>query len=355
MFGTACRSLAWFVCVCGACIFAVPVAGSGDPTSSIPRVMHIISRNCAKAPYLEQWWKMGWAVRCYSDLLPHLEQQYPERASLFRDPRTLSVQLSDLLRLVVVFQNGGGYADDDVEPYPFLNSNFVRFQDSELIVGWERKTAKEDAPIEDMLNKSLGQWQFFAKAGSPTLNATIWDVITNLEQLHRSETHDSDIRSQVIGVSGPSAFTKRVRKIRRAQKAQERRKTLQVNTTGVASLAQTTSGTAVSAWRGLMKSLFTDAVLDSSRSSANVTVLTIHAFGCGQGHSQSPPCEITNPRIWSKHWFQASWLGGQPVAIEKRQDDDDDDDDGEVPADSDVMADARVGMPQDPSRMPLMG
>ena len=28
---------------------------------------------------------------------------------------------------------------------------------------------------------------------------------------------------------------------------------------------------------------------------------------------------------------------------------------GEVPADSDVMADARFGMPQDPSRMPLMG
>lgn len=276
---------------------------------TIERHMHIISHNCSKALYLNRWVSLGWMLTCYDgSLIEPLSALYPNYASLF--PDLLPIQRSDLLRYAVVFKDGGGYADDDVEPYPHFQTNFDRYQNSNLIVGYERFAANttqkycvpEGRPsnsLERMLCRSIGQWQFFAKHGCPLLGSLIDYQLRALNSTRAWEARVSFNRSNpdlvynhVINSTGPSMFTDYI------QHAEHVARPLHQIDVGN-SFAQTVFE--------LHKRL-----QDDHPCKGNLTVLPLVSFACqpllkGVVPTGAPVCTRNNTAIWSQHYFQHSW------------------------------------------------
>jgi hypothetical protein len=274
----------------------------------IPRKLLVISKTCDTAVYMDAWRDQGWTVTCLGgDHIKELVQVFPDRAQLIS--KLLPIQRADLLRYAWLHKYGGGYADDDVEPYPSAMENFQTYEHAHLIVGYERFEPNQGrlcGSPKDMLCESLSQWQFFSRAGNPILKSIIGSVLDRLEKFDRSKQVNTmaEIRANVINVTGPSTFTDGVfnSSFTQSSSALSSQSEARIQSVNAGELLQTFL-------HEKLAHLIQQGLKPSSSREANGTiVLGIAAFGCGQDHSASPPCSKANPSIWSKHHFSGSWL-----------------------------------------------
>ena len=195
---------------------------------------------------------------------------------------------SDLLRYLVMYVEGGVYADIDVEAIRPITS-FIpkRFDEREvdMVIGIEvDEPTFNDHPILGPKSQSFCQWTFMCKPGLPVMMRLIENILKWLSDLSQKQgkpvselTLDFD---EVISGTGPSAFTKAI-------------------------LAEMSKATGeLMTWESFHD--LTEAKLVSG-----VLVLTVEAFAAGTGHSDSG--NHGGKGVLVKHHFHASsWPTNHP-------------------------------------------
>ena len=195
---------------------------------------------------------------------------------------------SDLLRYLVMYVEGGVYADIDVEAIRPVKS-FIpkRFSEREvdMVIGVEiDEPYFIDHPILGPKAQSFCQWSFAAKPRLPVMMRLIENIIAWLNELSRAQGKpiselvlDFD---EVIGGTGPSAFTKAV----------------------LADMSRSTGDSVT--WEA-----FHD--LTEAKLVGGILVHTVEAFSAGSGHSNSGNHGGKNVLV--KHHFHASsWPTNHP-------------------------------------------
>ena len=182
--------------------------------------------------------------------------------------RSLSVQIlkADLLRYLVMYIEGGVYADIDVEalkpisqfipPSPDYNETNI-----DLVIGVEvDEPSFGFHPILGPKSQSFCQWTFMSKPRSPAILRLINNVISWLDNLSRTQNvpiaNITVTFDDIIKGTGPSAFTSAI-------------------------LAE------MSAQTGHPVTWESFSHMTEPKRVANTLVLTINAFAAGQDHSNS--------------------------------------------------------------------
>ena len=206
--------------------------------------------------------------------------------------RTLTAYIikADLLRYLVMYVEGGVYADIDVEALRPLD-RFIppRFEerDIDLVVGVEIDEPQlEQHRILGPKSKSFCQWTFLAKPRLPVLLRLINNILAWLNELAKRQncTSIADLRldfDEVLRGTGPSAFTEAV----------------------LAEIALSI-GHPVS-W----SDTFHD--LQEPRLIGRVLVLTVEAFAAGQGHSDSGD-HNSRAALIKHHYHASGWPSMHP-------------------------------------------
>ncbi|KAI1002949.1 hypothetical protein K3495_g5257 [Podosphaera aphanis] len=212
------------------------------------------------------------------------------RQDIVHTYRTLKAKIikADLLRYLVMYVEGGIYADIDVEalrPIDRFIPERWNEKDIDMIVGIEIDMPHySDHPILGPKSKSFCQWTFVCKPRLPVMMQLIDNIIVWLHGLSRKQKVpiselilDFD---EVITGTGPSAFTDAIL-------ADMRRKT----------------------GRDIQWNTFHDMI--ETKLIGGVLVLTVEAFAAGQGHSDSGTHEAKTALV--KHHYHASgWPKAHP-------------------------------------------
>lgn len=201
----------------------------------------------------------------------------------------LPIIKADLLRYMVMYAEGGIYADIDVETMkPFHRFIPDRYdeKDIDLIIGIEiDQPGFKDHPILGKKSMSFCQWTFIARPEQPVMMR----LIENIMKWFKAVAREQDVAlgevqldfDQVISGTGPSAFT----------------------TAMLEEMNHKTKGPKVT-W-----DMFHN--MDESRLVGGILVLTVEAFCAGQGHSDSGNHNARNALV--KHHFHASnWPSRHP-------------------------------------------
>lgn len=162
----------------------------------------------------------------------------------------LKIQASDISRLLVLYENGGWFVDADVEPTP-LSATIQTFEESTFGLESNFPTGRE-AQKHKMMQRSLAMWSFFGIRHDPRLKAMACNL-TSLAASTRRKRFES-LRDFVHRTTGPMRYTK--------------------------------------LWGGRK--------------------LAVDVFGCGQAHSDSPPCSSST--CWGCHGFKGSWIPDKGVS-----------------------------------------
>ncbi|KAH6609239.1 glycosyltransferase family 32 [Trichoderma cornu-damae] len=202
---------------------------------------------------------------------------------------SLPIIKADLLRYMIMYAEGGIYADIDVEAMkPFHRFIPERYdeKDIDLIVGVEiDQPGFKDHPILGKKSMSFCQWTFAARPEQ----AVMMRLIENIMEWFKGVARDQGVAlgevqldfDQVISGTGPSAFTKAV----------------------LEEMSRKSGGPKVT-W-----DTFHD--MGESKLVGGVLVLTVEAFCAGQGHSDSGNHNARNALV--KHHFHASnWPSRHP-------------------------------------------
>lgn len=204
--------------------------------------------------------------------------------------KSLTAQIikADLLRYLVMYVEGGVYADIDVEALKPIDRFIpVRYNegDIDMVIGVEIDQPEfNDHEILGKKSQSFCQWTFMCKPRLPVMMRLVDNIIKWLNEISRAQGKPiSDIVfdfDQVISGTGPSAFTSAV-------------------------LAEMTArnGEPVS-W-----DYFHD--MDESKLVRGFLVLDVEAFAAGQGHSDSGNHDARGALV--KHRYHASgWPSKHP-------------------------------------------
>lgn len=215
----------------------------------------------------------------------------PDIVEMYRSINATIIK-ADLLRYMVMYAEGGVYADIDVEALKpisrFIPDHRYDEKDIDMVIGIEIDQPEfADHPILGKKSQSFCQWTFMARPRLPVMMRLIENIMTWLDGLARQQkvpvsevVLDFD---QVISGTGPSAFTQAII----AQMNLERAK-----------------GTPEITWNA-----FHD--LDESKIVSRVLVLDVEAFAAGQGHSGSGNHDSRGALI--KHHYHASnWPSRHP-------------------------------------------
>ena len=204
--------------------------------------------------------------------------------------RSLNAKIikSDLLRYLVMYVEGGVYADIDVEAVRSIKS-FIprRFDEREvdMVIGIEvDEPIFNDHPILGPKSQSFCQWTFMCKPGLPVMMRLIENILIWLSDLSQKQGKPiSELFldfNEVISGTGPSAFTK-------------------------AMLAEMSKAAGEPVTWGSFHDL-TEAKLVGG-----VLVHTVEAFAAGTGHSDSG--NHGGKGVLVKHHFHASsWPTNHP-------------------------------------------
>ena len=195
---------------------------------------------------------------------------------------------ADLLRYLIMYAEGGLYADIDVEALkPMAAWIPDRFdeRDIDIVVGIE--TDEPDFighPILGKKAQSFVQWTFLCKPRLPVMMRLIDGILTWLNRIAKEQGKPiSEIEldfDEVLSGTGPSAFTKAV-------------------------LAEISAITGEAPTWNPFHSLF------EAKLAGRTLVLTVEAFAAGTGHSDSGNHGAKNALI--KHHFHASsWPTSHP-------------------------------------------
>lgn len=205
----------------------------------------------------------------------------PDIVEIYRE-LNITIIKADLLRYLVMYAEGGVYADIDVEclrPIDRFIPERYNEHEIDMIIGVEiDEPAFADHPVLGSKCKSFCQWTFAAKPRLPVMMRLIENIQDWLHELSENKgVPISDLQldfNEVISGTGPSAFTKAVLEQMTAQN----------------------HGTPVT-W-----DLFHN--LAESRLVNGMLVLNVEKFAAGQGHSDSGNHDSRGALV--KHHYHAS-------------------------------------------------
>ena len=195
---------------------------------------------------------------------------------------------ADLLRYLVMYAEGGVYADIDVEALkPVRRWITDRFDeaDVDMVIGVEIDQPQfADHPILGKKSQSFCQWTFMCKPRLPVMLRLVEQIMAWLSGLAAQQgVSISDVHldfDEVISGTGPSAFTVAI--LEEMNRASSKKIT----------------------W-----DRFHD--MDESRLVSRVLVLDVEAFAAGQGHSDSGNHNARGALV--KHHYHASnWPSRHP-------------------------------------------
>ncbi|KAG7287409.1 hypothetical protein NEMBOFW57_006920 [Staphylotrichum longicolle] len=214
----------------------------------------------------------------------------PDIVNFYRDVKAAIVK-ADLLRYMIMYAEGGLYADIDVEALKPL-SKFIpeRYneKDIDMVIGVEIDEPDwADHPILGPKSRSFCQWTFMCKPQLPVMMRLIEKIMSWLNGVAKEQgvslsEVDLDF-DQIISGTGPSAFTEAILIEMDLHKEDPRTK---IN------------------W-----DLFHD--LDESKIVSRVLVLTVEAFAAGQGHSDSGNHEARAALV-RHHYHASNWPSRHP-------------------------------------------
>lgn len=201
---------------------------------------------------------------------------------------TAKIIKADLLRYLIMYAEGGVYADIDVEALRSVK-NFIpeRWDERnvDMVIGIEiDQPGFKDHPILGKKSQSFCQWTFMCK---PRLRVMM-DLVENIMDWLKAVAAEqkvpiSEIKldfDQVIMGTGPSAFTKAI----------------------LADMSRRTG-------RGVDWGEFHN--LAESKLVGDVLVLTVEAFAAGQGHSDSGNHD-TKHALVRHHYHASKWPDAHP-------------------------------------------
>ncbi|KAK3338073.1 nucleotide-diphospho-sugar transferase [Neurospora tetraspora] len=214
----------------------------------------------------------------------------PDIVNFYRSVKAAIVK-ADLLRYLVMYAEGGLYADIDVEALKPL-SKFVpeRYDDADvdMVIGVEIDEPDwKDHPILGPKSRSFCQWTFMCKPQLPVMMRLIEQIMTWLSGVAKEQGVPlAEVKldfDQIISGTGPSAFTNAI--IAEMNEANE------------------------NPGRPITWDAFHD--LGESKLVSRVLVLTVEAFAAGQGHSNSGNHDARAALV--KHHYHASnWPSRHP-------------------------------------------
>ncbi|OJD25014.1 hypothetical protein ACJ73_03618 [Blastomyces percursus] len=194
---------------------------------------------------------------------------------------TATIIKADLLRYLVMYVEGGAYADIDVEALRPLD-NFIpeRFNEQEIdmIIGVEIDQPEfKNHSVLGPKSQSFCQWTFACKPRLPVMLKLVDNIIRWLNQLAKKQNVPiSQIMldfDDVISGTGPSAFTRAI----------------------LEDMSYRTGRTVT--WDTFHN-------MAESKVVGGILVLTVEAFAAGQGHSNSGSHNARTALV--KHHFHAS-------------------------------------------------
>ncbi|EAQ87596.1 hypothetical protein CHGG_04215 [Chaetomium globosum CBS 148.51] len=214
----------------------------------------------------------------------------PDIVNFYRDVKAAIVK-ADLLRYMIMYAEGGLYADIDVEALKPL-SKFIpeRYaeKDIDMVIGVEIDEPDwKDHPILGPKSRSFCQWTFMCKPQLPVMMRLIEKIMSWLNGVAKEQgvslaEVDLDF-DQIISGTGPSAFTEAIMIEMDLHKEDPRTK--------------------------IDWNLFHD--LDESKVVSRVLVLTVEAFAAGQGHSHSGNHEARAALV-RHHYHASNWPSRHP-------------------------------------------
>ncbi|KAK3390631.1 glycosyltransferase family 32 protein [Podospora didyma] len=198
---------------------------------------------------------------------------------------------ADLLRYLVMYAEGGVYADIDVEALRGINK-FIpdRYQqkDIDMVVGIEIDEPDwKDHKILGSKSRSFCQWTFMCKPQLPVMMKLIEQIMTWLTEVAREQkVKIADVKldfDQIISGTGPSAFTNAIIEDMNERKTDHSQR--------------------------IDWDLFHD--MSESKVVSRVLVLTVEAFAAGQGHSDSGNHEARAALV-RHHYHASNWPSKHP-------------------------------------------
>lgn len=213
----------------------------------------------------------------------------PDIVEFYRSVQAAIIK-ADLLRYLIMYAEGGIYADIDVEALKpmsrFIPDRYSQ-KDIDMVVGVEIDEPDwKDHPILGPKSMSFCQWTFMCKPELPVMMHLVEHIMTWLNGVATGQNRTiSDVEldfDEVISGTGPSAFTNAI--------------LAEMNT-------KHTGGVPVE-W-----SQFHD--IPESKLVSNVLVLTVEAFAAGQGHSNSGNHEARAALV-RHHYHASNWPSRHP-------------------------------------------
>ncbi|CAN8106143.1 unnamed protein product [Discula destructiva] len=222
----------------------------------------------------------------------------PDIVAFYRDVQAAIIK-ADLLRYLVMYAEGGVYADIDVEATKPM-SKFIpeRYdhRDINMVIGVEIDEPEwKDHPILGPKSRSFCQWTFMCKPQLPVMMRLVENIMSWLVEVARNQAVPlGDVVldfDEVISGTGPSAFTKAII----AQMNEDRL---------LESSQEDGNAPAEITWDS-----FHD--LDESKLLDRVLVLNVEAFAAGQGHSDSGTHD-TRHSLVRHHYHASNWPSRHP-------------------------------------------
>jgi mannosyltransferase OCH1-like enzyme len=201
---------------------------------------------------------------------------------------TAKIIKADILRYLVMYVEGGVYADIDVEDLRPIE-HFVpeRYQegDVDMVLGVEIDQPEfRDHPILGPKSESFCQWTFMSKPGMPVMLKLVENIMRWLKDVaEEQKVPIGEIKldfDQVISGTGPSAFTRAV----------------------LDEMSKRTGKTVT--WDTFHN-------INESKLVGGILVLTVEAFAAGQGHSDSGNHD-TKHAIVRHHYHASKWPDQHP-------------------------------------------
>jgi mannosyltransferase OCH1-like enzyme len=214
----------------------------------------------------------------------------PDIVNFYRDVKAAIVK-ADLLRYLIMYAEGGLYADIDVEDikplHKFIPDRY-NVTDIDMVIGIEIDEPEwKDHPILGPKSRSFCQWTFMCKPQLPVMMRLIEQVMSWLDAVAKEQGVPlADIKldfDQIISGTGPSAFTNAI--LLEMDAAKE-------------------DPDLVVDW-----DLFHD--MSESKIVSRILVLTVEAFAAGQGHSDSGNHDARAALV-RHHYHASNWPSRHP-------------------------------------------
>ena len=204
----------------------------------------------------------------------------PDIVDMYRS-LTAKIIKADILRYLIMYVEGGVYADIDVEalkPVDRWIPDRYNEADIDMVISVEiDQPGFKDHPILGKKSRSFCQWTFLSKPGLPVMLKLVENIMDWLNKIaEKQKVPISDITldfDEVISGTGPSAFTIAVLEEMGARNGEE------VTWDTFHNMAE-------------------------SKLVGGVLVLTVEAFAAGQGHSDSGNHNARTALV--KHHYHAS-------------------------------------------------